>query len=93
MAFVAHTQSVVVSQVRIDGKLSMYFYDIEAGSHTIMRTRIPPRSSPHMLEAVVDASNVPTGRCLCSECPACSCNPDASHLHDTFVHLCKQPRA
>ena len=49
-------------QVRIDGKLSMYFYDIEAGTHTLQSTRIPPRSSPHMLNAVVDASNVPTGR-------------------------------
>ena len=55
-------------QVRIDGKLSMYFYDIEAGTHTLKSTRIPPRSSPHMLDAVVDASNVPTGRLKYRNC-------------------------
>merc|ERR1712130_75822 len=46
--------------VRIDGKMSMYFYDIEAGSKILKSMRIPPRSNPHRLEVVVDASNLPT---------------------------------
>jgi len=51
-------------QVRVNGKMSMYFYDIEAGSKILNSTRIPPRSSPHMLNAVVDASNLPTGTAI-----------------------------
>lgn len=47
--------------MRIDGALSMFFYDIEAGSESLNSTRIPPRSNPHMINAVVDASNLPTG--------------------------------
>jgi hypothetical protein len=48
-------------QVRVDGTMSMFFYDIEAGTKILNSTKIPPRSNPHMLDAVVDASNLPTG--------------------------------
>lgn len=46
--------------VRVDGTMSMFFYDIEAGTKILNSTKIPPRSNPHMLDAVVDASNLPT---------------------------------
>lgn len=47
------------AQVKMEGRLSIFFYDTEAGSTTINITRVAARSNPHVLEVVVDASNVP----------------------------------
>lgn len=48
-------------QVQVGGKLSIYFYDTEAGVKVIPRTVVPARSKAHVIEVVVDASNVPSG--------------------------------
>lgn len=48
--------------MKLAGRLSIYFYDTEAGSNAIRRMTVPARSGPQVLEVVVDASNVPSGR-------------------------------
>ena len=57
--FVCFWQPPPGAQVKMEGTLSIFFYDTEAGSQNITRVAIPARSNPHVLEVVVDASNVP----------------------------------
>lgn len=61
-----------LSQATVEGKLSVYFYDTEAGMQKIKALKVAPRSSPETLEVTVDASNVPNEYALTilSECAA-----------------------
>lgn len=56
----------------VEGKLSVYFYDTEAGFQKIKALKVAPRSNPETLEVTVDASNVPNEYALTilSECAA-----------------------
>lgn len=75
----------VLLQVKLEGKLSIYFYDTEAGAKVIKKTSIPARSGPKTIKVVVDASNVPSGerfKCCCSQ-PGFPGTPEQPIAHDS----------
>lgn len=57
------SESYEYMQVQVSGKLSISFYDSEAGTKTLTPIKIAPRTSPELTEVDVDASNLPTGAC------------------------------